>query len=133
MAYYKNLREYLRALENSGLLYRVTRPINKDTEMHPLVRWQFRGLGEDQRRAFLFENIHDAKGRKYDIPVLVGGLAGSQKIYALGLNCKEEDVEGVWSRALDKPLPPVLASRGAVQDVVYQDKELEQSGGLYRL
>jgi UbiD family decarboxylase len=133
MAYYKNLREYLRALENSGLLYRVTRPINKDTEMHPLVRWQFRGLGEDQRRAFLFENIHDAKGRKYDIPVLVGGLAGSQKIYALGLNCKEEDVEGVWSRALDKPLPPVLAGRGAVQDVVYQDKELEQSGGLYRL
>jgi 4-hydroxy-3-polyprenylbenzoate decarboxylase len=133
MAYYKNLREYLRVLENSGLLYRVTRPINKDTEMHPLVRWQFRGLGEDQRRAFLFENIHDAKGKKYDIPVLIGGLAGSQKIYALGLNCKEEDVEGVWSRALDKPLPPALVSSGSVQDVVYQGKELEHSGGLYRL
>ena len=88
MAYYRNLQEYIDALDRAGLLTRVTRPINKDTEMHPLVRWQFRGLDEDQRRAFLFENIHDAKGKKYDIPVLIGGLAGSQKIYALGLNCK---------------------------------------------
>jgi UbiD family decarboxylase len=133
MAYYRNLEEYIRALEGAGLLYRVMRPINKDTEMHPLVRWQFRGLGEDERRAFLFENIHDSKGKKYDIPVLIGGLAGSQKIYALGLNCKEEEVEGIWSRALDKPLPPVLVGRGAVQEVVYQGEELKRVGGLYKL
>ena len=133
MAYYRNLREYIGALDRAGLLYRVTRPINKDTEMHPLVRWQFRGLDEEERRAFLFENIHDAKGKKYDIPVLIGGLAGSQKIYALGLNCKEEEVEAIWSRALDKPLPPVLANRGAVQEVVYQGEELKRVGGLYKL
>jgi len=133
MAYYRNLEEYIRALEGAGLLYRVMRPINKDTEMHPLVRWQFRGLGEDERRAFLFENIHDSKGKKYDMPVLIGGLAGSQKIYALGLNCKEEEVEGIWSRALDKPLPPVLVGRGAVQEVVYQGEELKRVGGLYKL
>ncbi|HEY6200790.1 MAG TPA: UbiD family decarboxylase [Candidatus Binatia bacterium] len=133
MPYYRNLQEYIGALERAGLLYRVTRPINKDTEMHPLVRWQFRGLGEEDRRAFLFENIHDAKGKKYDIPVLIGGLAGSQKIYALGLNCKEEEVEAIWSNALDKPLPPVLANRGAVQEVVYQGEELMRVGGLYKL
>jgi 4-hydroxy-3-polyprenylbenzoate decarboxylase len=85
MSYYKNLAEYIETLEREGLLFRVTRPINKDTEMHPLVRWQFRGLKEEQRRAFLFENIHDSKGGKYDIPVLIGGLAASEKIYALGL------------------------------------------------
>jgi UbiD family decarboxylase len=133
MAYYRNLQEYIAALERAGLLYRVARPINKDSEMHPLVRWQFRGLGEDERRAFLFENIHDAKGKKYGIPVLIGGLAASQKIYALGLNCKEEEVEGIWSRALDKPLPPVPVARGAVQEVVYQGEELKRSGGLYQL
>jgi len=90
MAYYKSLIEYVQVLEREGLLFRVKKPINKDTEMHPLVRWQFRGLGEEQRRAFYFENIHDAKGKKYDIPVLIGGLAASQRIYALGLMCKEE-------------------------------------------
>ena len=86
MTYYKSLLEYVQVLEREGLLFRVNKPINKDTEMHPLVRWQFRGLGEEQRKAFYFDDIYDAKGKKYDIPVLIGGLAGSQRIYALGLN-----------------------------------------------
>ena len=63
----------------TGLLYRIKRPINKDTEMHPLVRWQFRGLGEDQRRAFYFEQVYDAKGKRYDMPVLIGGLAAHRE------------------------------------------------------
>jgi len=35
-------------------LIKVDRPINKDTEMHPLVLWQFRGgiEGKD-RKAFI--------------------------------------------------------------------------------
>ena len=37
---YSNLREHIEALERNGLLVRVTRPMNKDTEIHPLVRWQ---------------------------------------------------------------------------------------------
>ena len=36
-------RQHLAALEAQGLLVRVDRPINKDTELHPLVRWQFQG------------------------------------------------------------------------------------------
>ena len=40
----------------------------------PLVRWQFRGgLREADRKAFLFTNVTDSKGRKYDIPVVIGG------------------------------------------------------------
>ena len=73
MDYYKNLEEYIQALDREGLLYRVKRPINKDTEMHPLVRWQFRGLGEDQRRAFYFEQIYDAKGKQYECRFLSVG------------------------------------------------------------
>ena len=40
---YPDLHEHVRALDKAGLLVIVDRPINKDTEMHPLVRWQFRG------------------------------------------------------------------------------------------
>jgi len=32
MAYYENVREYLRALEEAGRLLRVKQPVNKDTE-----------------------------------------------------------------------------------------------------
>ena len=51
MAYYQDVREYLNALEVAGKLVRIKQPINKDTEMHPLVRLQYRGLPEEQRRA----------------------------------------------------------------------------------
>jgi 4-hydroxy-3-polyprenylbenzoate decarboxylase len=133
MDYYKNLEEYIRALDREGLLCRVQRPINKDTEMHPLVRWQFRGLGEDQRRAFYFEQIYDAKGKKYDMPVLIGGLAASQRIYALGLNCREDEVEEIWSKALENPIEPVRVRQGEVQEVVYAGDDLIGCGGMYKL
>jgi 4-hydroxy-3-polyprenylbenzoate decarboxylase len=41
-----------------GLLTRIDRAIDKDRELHPLVRCQFQGgLAEEQRRAFLFTNV----------------------------------------------------------------------------
>ena len=80
---YPDLHDHVRALDKAGLLIRVDRPINKDTEMHPLVRWQFRGgIEEKDRKAFLFTNVVDSKGRKYDIPVLVGGLAANRRFTA---------------------------------------------------
>lgn len=36
---YSDLHDHIRALDAAGLLMRVDRPINKDTELHPLVRW----------------------------------------------------------------------------------------------
>ena len=39
---YKDLWEHIEELDAAGLL-RIDKPINKDTEMHLLVRWQFRG------------------------------------------------------------------------------------------
>src|SRR5262245_26066245 len=62
-------RDHLADLEANGLLVRIDRPINKGTELHPLVRWQFLGgVPEDKRRAFLFTHVTDEKGRRYDIP-----------------------------------------------------------------
>src|SRR5581483_8087854 len=40
---YRDLHEHIAALEERGLLRRIERPIDKDAEMHPLVRWQFVG------------------------------------------------------------------------------------------
>src|SRR5258708_37155921 len=94
-SYWPTLGQYVEGLEQADKLVRVTIPINKDTELHPLVRLQFRGLPESQRKAFLFENVVDSQGRKYDIPVLVGALAGARDIYAVGLPFELRGIENV--------------------------------------
>src|SRR5258708_19595895 len=105
---YADLHEHLKTLEAAGLLVRVDRPINKDTEMHPLVRWQFRGgIEERDRKAFLFTNVTDSKGRKYDIPVVVGALAASREIYRLGMRCDLEKINETWTKALPNPINPL--------------------------
>src|SRR5260370_37867452 len=58
-AYWPSLGKYVEGLEKAGKLVRITSPVNKDTELHPLVRLQFRGLPESQRKAFPFENVVD--------------------------------------------------------------------------
>src|ERR1700724_1680522 len=84
-----DLQEHLADLEARGLLTRIDHPVNKDTELHPLVRLQFLGgIPEAERRAFLFTNVVDAAGRRYDIPVVVGAIAASAEIYALGMGRK---------------------------------------------
>jgi 4-hydroxy-3-polyprenylbenzoate decarboxylase len=67
---YPDFQAHLANLEANGLLVRIDRPIDKDTQLHPLVRWQFQGgLAESQRKAFLFTNVVDGSGHRYDIPV----------------------------------------------------------------
>jgi len=67
---YRDLHDHIEALDAAGLLVRVDRPIDKDSEMHPLVRWQYvGGVKEEERKAFLFTNIRNKAGRVYDIPV----------------------------------------------------------------
>src|SRR4030067_1103451 len=70
MTYYRDLREHIQALESKDKLVRIRREINKDTELMPLVRWQFRGLAEEDRKAFLFEKVVSASGQRFNIPVL---------------------------------------------------------------
>lgn len=96
MAYYQDLRDYLRALEKNGFLRRIANPINKDTELHPLVRLQYQGLPEEERKAFLFENVYDCQERRYSIPVVVGAMAASRYIYAVGLKRKVEEIPETW-------------------------------------
>ena len=131
---YRDLHEHIEALKQAGLLVIVDRPINKDTEMHPLVRWQFRGgVPEGDRKAFLFNNVTDSKGRKYDIPVLVCGIAGSPSIYAMGMQCKVDEINKTWMKALARPIQPRPLKNAPCQEVVYKGKDLLNGHGLDEL
>jgi UbiD family decarboxylase len=124
-----NFQAHLAALEAHGLLVRVERAINKDTELHPLVRWQFQGgLAEDERRAFLFTNVVDSAGRRYEIPVAVGALAASPQIYAIGMGRPRGEIEAAWTHAIAHPLPPVAVSSPPCQAVVLKGDDLRGAG-----
>jgi UbiD family decarboxylase len=125
-----DFQTHLRELEAQGLLIRVDRPINKDTELHPLVRCQFLGgIPEDDRRAFLFTNVIDSRGRRYDIPVVVGALAASPRIYSVGMGCAVEEIGAAWARAIANPISPVRVNSPACQEVILQGEELKRPGG----
>ncbi len=130
MAYFRDLREHLEALDKAGLLVKIDEQINKDTELMPLVRWQFRGLLEEQRRAFLFTNVTDVKGRRYNIPVAVGCLAASRQIYAFGLQCQAEEIVDRWTRAEAAPIAPVLVESGPVHEEIHAGATLLEKSGL---
>ncbi len=131
----RDFQAHLAALEARGLLVRVERPIDKDSELHPLVRWQFQGgLTEDQRRAFLFTNVTDASGRRYDIPVAVGALSASAQIYAVGMGRPVEEIEAAWLNAIAHPIAPITVSAPPCQDNVITGHQLRGAGnGLARL
>ena len=121
----QDFQEHLALLEREGLLVRIEHPVNKDTELHPLVRWQFiGGIAEADRRAFLFTNVTDSKGRRYDMPVAVGALSASPRIYALGMGVPVEEIGAVWNRALAKPIPPERINNPACQQVIIRGDEL---------
>jgi 4-hydroxy-3-polyprenylbenzoate decarboxylase len=129
-----DFQDHLADLEAAGLVQRIDSPINKDTELHPLVRWQFvGGVPEEKRRAFMFTNVIDAKGRKYDIPVVVGALASSPLIYAIGMGRKVEEIGEAWMAAIAHPIAPITVASAPCQEVVLTGADLQSPGGLAAL
>ena len=130
MAYYKDIREYIEALDRNGKLRRIKRLINKDTELVPIVRLQFRGLPEEQRTAFVFDNITDVNGKRYAGSVALGVLGGSEQIYALGMMCKPEEILEKRAQAERNPITPKLVEYGPVHEEVHMGDSLLEHGGL---
>lgn len=124
-----DLQDHIAALDAAGLLLRVDSPVNKDTELHPLVRWQYRGgITEPNRKAFLFTNVHDSLGRKYDMPVLVGALAANREVYRIGIGVPLDEIGAHWANAVNNPIPPVEVSEAACQEQVLTGEDLIGEG-----
>src|SRR6202030_1715099 len=105
-----DFQDHLADLETAGLVTRIDTPINKDTELHPLVRWQFvGGVPEEKRRAFVFTNVTDAMGREV------------------------EEIGEAWLAAINHPIAPVTVTSAPCQEVVITGKDLKAPGGLNAL
>ncbi len=125
-----DLQDHLQRLEERGLLQRIEREIDKDSELHPLARWQFQGgIPTEDRKAFLFNNVTDANGAKYEMPVVVGALAANPEIYAAGLGVSVAEIGDVWVHAMNKPISPETVSDAPCQEVVMTGDDLTRPGG----
>jgi 4-hydroxy-3-polyprenylbenzoate decarboxylase len=126
---YPDLHEHVLALARAGLLVVVDEPINKDTEMHPLVRWQYRGgIPEGERKAFLFTQPTDSKGRRFDIAVLVAGLAANPDVYRIGFGKPLDEIGAAWVEAMANPIAPRVIADAPCQEVVIAGADLDQDG-----
>ena len=126
---YPDFQDHLATLKERDLLVSIDQPVNKDTEMHPLVRWQFRGgIPEPDRKAFLFDNITCSRDKKYDLPVAVGALAANREIYSIGMRAPVEEIGARWSSAIANPIAPREISDAPCQEVVIEGSDLEGIG-----
>ncbi|HLI19865.1 MAG TPA: UbiD family decarboxylase [Stellaceae bacterium] len=126
---YPDLHDHLAALKAKNLLVTIDEKIDKDAELHPLVRWQFvGGMKEEERKAFLFTNIVDGKGRKYDMPVVVGAIAANRAIYSIGMGAPVEEIERKWENAIAHPVEPRIVNDAPCHEVVIEGKDLDDEG-----
>jgi 4-hydroxy-3-polyprenylbenzoate decarboxylase len=126
---YPDLPEHLAALEAQGLLVTVDRAIDKDSELHPLVRWQFvGGLAESERRAFLFTNVVDAQGRRFAFPVVVGAIAANRAIYSVGMGAPIDEIAAKWARAIGRPVAPEIVAEAPCHEVILEGDDLLGDG-----
>ena len=128
---YNDLHDHLDALDRAGLLAVVDAPVDKDCELAPLVRWQFRGgIPEAERKAFLFRNVVDGRGRRYGMPVAAGALAASAEIYAIGMGRPVAEIGACWREAIARPIPPAEIAAPACQEMSFSGGALAAGDGL---
>ena len=118
---YRDLREYVAALEKHGKLKRVTKEVDKDWEIAAVCRQLFKKIPPQKRPALVFENV---KGFK--IPVVAGVLGASREIYALGL--QTDSVEGInrkWDHALGNPIAPRMVKEAPCKENILHGKDVD--------
>ena len=100
---YDSLRDFVRRLEETGRLRRVTAPVSPHLEMTEI---QTRLLAEGGP-AVLFENVIRPDGSKYDMPVLVN-LFGTVERVAWGMDREPHQLREVGETLafLKQPEPP---------------------------
>src|SRR5579862_8200302 len=110
---YRDMRDYLTALEQHGLVKTVMREVDRNWEIACLAKWMYQALPVEQRFGLLFENIKDAA-----MPVVTAALGASPRSVALALQCEVDEINDKVVAALRNPAKPRLTKSGVCQDVV---------------
>jgi UbiD family decarboxylase len=110
---YRDMRDYLAALEQQNLLKRITREVDHNWEVACLAKWMYQALPIEERFGFYFQNV---KGST--IPVVTGVLGAAPKSVALALQCEVHEINSKIVDSLRHLKKPKLVNAGVCQEVV---------------
>lgn len=117
---YRDIRDYLAALDSQGKLRRIKQSVDHTTELSLIARWMFQALPEEERFGLLFESV-----RGFDIPVMTGVLGASRETYAIALETEPDEINNKWIKALLRPITPVEVKTALCQEVVILGDEVD--------
>lgn len=120
---FKDLREWIKRLEDEGELKRVKTKVDWNLELAEIVRKSYSQRGP----ALLFENIKDhehTRSKKF----FAGSLATRSRfalMFGLTKETPRERIISVIRERLKQPLKPVLVETGPVKENILTDKDID--------
>jgi 2,5-furandicarboxylate decarboxylase 1 len=108
----KDLRQFMDLLSRKNELVTVREELSPRYEIPLLLR----AIDYDRGKAALVRKV---KG--HTVPVL-GNVLGTRKRLAMALGTTEEKLRAEYQRRREKPISPVLKSKGPVQEVVHENQ-----------
>jgi UbiD family decarboxylase len=121
------LRNFIEALDNSGELTRIKKPVSTEFEIAGIIN----ALGE---KPVYFEKVKEST-----YPV-VAGLVSSKELIARSLGIEKNGLLPKLSIAIEHPIPPQIRKKATCQEVVETNVDLtklpimhytERDGGKY--
>jgi UbiD family decarboxylase len=97
-------RDFVKKLDENGLLTRIKREVSTEYEISTLMRML-------DGRALLFEKV-----RGYDMPV-VANVCSTREMIALGMGIKKEEIIKKLAYAIDNPSKPAMGKEEDIEEI----------------
>lgn len=115
---FRDMRDYLAALEQQNLVKRVVRKVDHNWEVACLAKWMFQALPINQRFGLYFQNPAGST-----IPVVTGALGACPASVAVALQCDVEEINDTVVAALRNPIKPRTVASAVCQEVVSSGRD----------
>jgi 4-hydroxy-3-polyprenylbenzoate decarboxylase len=117
---YRDMRDYLAALEQHGVLKRVHREVDRNWEVACLAKWMYQALPIDRRFGLYFQNV---KG--YKIPIVTAALGACPQSIAIALQCEVDQINNTVVAAMGKPIKPRLVDKAVCQEIALTGEQAD--------
>ena len=118
---YRDLREYLAALEKKGLLCHIEAEVDKDREISAVCRRAFQRIPEPT-------GLHSCSTASKDmISLVVGVLGGSREIYATALETEVDKVLKGGSPGQKTPQAPPGFNQAGLERIFAPDSHFSRT------
>lgn len=113
---YREMREFLKKLEQEGELCRICEPVDPRFEVGAIAFNELQKKGPDRNRALFFERLTGSP-----FPLAVNLLASPQRyLTALGVSSRQE-LHQLWMEKTSRSVEPVLVREGPAQEVIVDE------------